>query len=43
VGRNPDAAVSFSVADELIKLKGLVDAGVLTQEEFDAQKRKLIK
>ena len=43
VGRKPDAAVSFSVADELIKLKGLVDAGVLTQEEFDAQKRKLIK
>ena len=32
----------FSVADELIKLKSLVDAGVLTQEEFDKQKDKLL-
>ncbi len=32
-----------SVADELIKLKGLLDAGVITQEEFDAQKEKLLK
>jgi len=31
-----------SVADELIKLASLRDAGVLTQEEFDAQKAKLI-
>ena len=27
---------------ELIKLKELLDAGVLTQEEFDAQKQKIL-
>lgn len=32
-----------SVADELVKLKGLLDAGVLTQEEFDTQKAKLLR
>ena len=32
----------LSVADELIKLKQLLDAGVLTQEEFDSQKTKLL-
>lgn len=31
-----------SVADQLIKLKGLLDAGVLTQDEFDNQKAKLL-
>ena len=31
-----------SVADELIKLKGLLDAGVLTQDEFMSQKNKLL-
>ena len=31
-----------STADELIKLKSLLDAGVITQEEFDAQKQKLL-
>lgn len=31
-----------SVADELAKLKSLLDAGVLTQEEFDDQKAKII-
>lgn len=31
-----------SVADELLKLKSLLDAGVLTQEEFDAQKAKVL-
>lgn len=30
------------VADELIKLKTLMDQGVLTKEEFEAQKRKLL-
>lgn len=30
------------VADELIKLKQLLDAGVISQEEFDAQKKKLL-
>jgi hypothetical protein len=31
-----------SVADELIKLKQLLDAGVLTQSEFEGQKVKLL-
>lgn len=30
------------IADELIKLKQLVDMGVLTQEEFDAKKKQLL-
>ena len=30
------------VADELIKLKSLLDAGALTQAEFEAQKTKLL-
>lgn len=33
---------TLSVADELIKLKQLMDARVLTQEEFDLQKAKLL-
>lgn len=32
-----------SLADELKKLKDLKDAGVLTQEEFEAQKKKLLE
>lgn len=32
-----------SVADELLKLKQLLDAGVLTQSEFDVQKTKLLE
>jgi len=32
----------FSVADELIKLQALLDAGILTQEEFDRKKSKLL-
>jgi hypothetical protein len=31
-----------SVADEIQKLKALFDSGVLTQEEFDTQKKKLL-
>jgi hypothetical protein len=31
-----------SVADELLKLASLRDSGILTPEEFDAQKAKLI-
>lgn len=33
---------NISVADELVKLKGLLDSGVLSQEEFDAQKKQLM-
>lgn len=33
---------TFSVADELTKFKSLLDAGLLTQDEFDSQKQKLL-
>lgn len=33
---------TLSVADELTKLKKLYDEGVLTKEEFEAQKKKLL-
>lgn len=33
----------LSVADELKKLKELVDSGVITQDEFDKQKKKLMR
>ena len=33
---------SFSVADEIKKLKGLFDEGVLTSDEFESQKKKLL-
>jgi membrane protease subunit (stomatin/prohibitin family) len=29
--------------EELTKLKGLLDTGVLTQAEFDAQKQKILQ
>ncbi|WP_346320782.1 SHOCT domain-containing protein [Chitinophaga sp. YIM B06452] len=34
---------SYSVADEIRKLKALLDEGVLTKEEFEAQKKKLLE
>lgn len=34
---------NISVADELIKLKELLDAGVLTEEEFAIQKQRLLR
>ena len=34
--------MNFAIAEELTKLKGLLDAGVLTQQEFDAQKAKIL-
>ncbi len=33
---------AFSSADEILKLKQLLDAGVLTQDEFDAKKRQIL-
>lgn len=33
---------NISAADEIAKFKALLDQGVLTQEEFDAQKAKLL-
>ncbi len=35
-------AAATSAADELLKLKSLLDAGALSQEEFDDAKRKLL-
>ncbi|MFN2925391.1 SHOCT domain-containing protein [Lachnospiraceae bacterium YH-ros2228] len=43
--KHPESTVAssgFSVADELLKYKQLLDAGVITQEEFDEQKKKLL-
>lgn len=37
------AAAPVDVVGQLTKLKGLLDAGVLTQDEFDGQKRKLLQ
>lgn len=34
---------SFSVADELLKFKELLDAGLITREEFDKKKEELMK
>ncbi len=34
--------MSGSIADELFKLKELLDAGLITHAEFEAQKRKLL-
>ena len=38
----PPVAAPSDVYAELTQLKGLLDAGVLTQAEFDAQKAKLL-
>lgn len=42
--RNPQpvSQVVASAADEIIKFKQLLDAGVITQEEFDAKKKQLL-
>lgn len=40
---SPGNRGSYSLADELSKLKALLDQGVLSQEEFDAQKQKLLR
>ena len=42
VAAAPAPAAPADVYSELTQLKGLVDSGVLTQEEFDAQKAKLL-
>jgi len=38
----PKLASTVSTTDELIKLKSLLDSGVLSQEEFDEQKKKVL-
>jgi hypothetical protein len=42
---NPDPAAPSAdqSMEELTKLKGLLDSGVLTQAEFDAQKQKILQ
>ena len=37
-----ETAAPVDSYEELMKLKGLLDAGVLTQAEFDAQKQKIL-
>ena len=39
----PAAPSADESMEELTKLKGLLDAGVLTQDEFDAQKQKILE
>lgn len=38
-----ETSSSFSVADELSKLKELLDTGILTKEEFETQKQRLLQ
>jgi putative oligomerization/nucleic acid binding protein len=38
----PPVAAETGLVAELTKLKGLLDAGALTQDEFDSAKRKLL-
>jgi len=38
----PQASPTLSVADELLKLKNLVDTGVITPAEFEREKRRLL-
>ena len=42
VGSSARTSNYRSVADELTKMKALLDSGVLTQEEFDIQKTKIL-
>ena len=43
--RNPSLKVvpqEIDIADQLLKLSKLVEQGILTQDEFDSQKAKLL-
>ena len=40
--RGARAIYAFSVADEILKFKQLLDSGIITTEEFDIQKQKLL-
>lgn len=42
VSCTPNSGSMHSAADELKKYKELLDAGILTKEEFDAQKKKIL-
>jgi hypothetical protein len=38
----PPAAAGGDMVSQLTELKGLLDQGILTQQEFDAQKAKIL-
>lgn len=40
---NIDANTTISGADEIIKYKTLLDAGIISQEEFDAKKKQILE
>lgn len=40
--QNVTAPANNSPADEIVKLKNLLDQGIITQQEFDAKKRQLL-
>jgi len=42
VNSNGGTASNIGVADELLKLKKLLDAGAITKDEYNAQKKKLL-
>lgn len=42
VAAEPASTGAADNYDTLMKLKGLLDAGVLSQEEFDAEKQKIL-
>ena len=37
-----ESSNSFSVADEILKFKQLLDSGIITKEEFDDKKKQLL-
>ena len=39
----PTNQTSFSIADEILKFKTLLDSGIISQSEFEEQKRKLLR
>ncbi len=42
--QNPSVSTqTTSVADEIMKLKNLMESGIITEEEFEAQKKKLLE
>lgn len=40
--KNTASYIPYSAADEIEKFKGLLDKGIITQEEFDAKKKQLL-
>ncbi len=40
--QTPQAIYQASIADEILKFKQLLDAGIITQEEFDYKKKELL-